>query len=82
MNHLGLKLSANKCSPPTQILKWLGFLINIKDMVIKIPDDKLEETLNECNSWKLGNLATRKDVQNLTVNFSSYQDVSHHQDGL
>ena len=62
---LGLDLAEDKCVPPTTELEWLGFKISSIHMSITIPEDKLNEILEECGTWTRGRCASRKDLQRL-----------------
>ena len=48
---LGVELAKDKCYPPCVRLTWLGFDINITDMRISIPVDKMNKVLEECDLW-------------------------------
>ena len=73
LNYLGLDISAHKCKPPCQLLTWIGYEIDTKNLIIKIPEDKLEEILVECKKWNINNMVTKKEVQKLAgkLNFIS-----------
>lgn len=63
---LGLSLAKDKCSPPTKRLEWLGYDINISQMTVAIPRDKLNQVLNECIQWSTRTKASRVMVQSIT----------------
>ena len=65
LKYLGLETSEHKCKPPRQILTWIGYEINTRDLIIKIPKKKLEDILDECKTWIIGNMVTKKEVQKL-----------------
>lgn len=48
---LGLALAMDKCSPPTKCLQWLGYNVDISEMTVAIPEQKLHQVLQECNQW-------------------------------
>ena len=58
-------MSFEKGISPRRVLTWIGYEINADKLIIKIPKDKLSDIIEECNKWKVGNLATRKEVQRL-----------------
>ena len=62
---LGLALSPEKCQPPAKQLEWLGFNISVSDMRVTIPQDKLDDTLAECQTWMQKSSASRKEMQRL-----------------
>ena len=62
---LGLVLALDKCSPPTQSLTWLGFVIDAPAMTVTLPADKIAEVLLECSAWRKKSHASRKQLQSL-----------------
>ena len=73
LNKLGLAVSNKKCIPPTQKLTWLGYSIDAKNNIIKIPEDKITEVIEECKLWSIGSKVTRKYIQHVAgkLNFIS-----------
>ena len=73
LDHLGLDVAHNKCIEPTTKLNWIGYNIDAQNLIIKIPKDKLDSIILECKTWVIGNLTTRKKVQQLAgkLNFIS-----------
>ena len=73
LKFLGLDISVKKCVPPTQQLTWLGYNINAKDLVIKIPNEKLQDIINECKLWNENSKVSRKYIQHIAgkLNFIS-----------
>ena len=73
LSFLGLDVSSKKCIKPTQNLIWLGYNIDSKRMIIKIPKDKLLEIIVECKLWTLDAEVTRKNIQHIAgkLNFIS-----------
>ena len=63
--HLGIQLSPEKCTPPTQVLEWLGFKLDVANMILTIPKDKLDSIVQECQRWLTAKAATRQDIQSL-----------------
>ena len=64
-SRLGLALSPDKCHPPTKTLEWLGFTISVEQMKVTIPQQKLDDTLEECQRWMNKPTASRKELQRL-----------------
>ena len=62
---LGLVLSPGKCIPSTKAIEWLGFNIDANAMQVTIPEEKLHDTLEECQTATHRRLASRKDLQKL-----------------
>lgn len=50
-DHLGLKLSHQKCTPPSTVVEWLGYKIDTNFMTISIPQQKMNEVIEECSKW-------------------------------
>ena len=73
LSYLGLNVSVKKCVPPTQRLTWLGYSINTKDLIIKIPEEKISEIINECKLWTINSKVSRKYIQHIAgkLNFIS-----------
>lgn len=64
-NSLGLNLAENKCVPPTQVIEWLGYEVNTINMSVRIPQEKLDQVLQECLLWTGRRRATRAMIQSL-----------------
>ena len=47
---LGLVLAPKKCTPPNNIITWMGFQIDVVAMTVTIPEVKLKEVLDECKT--------------------------------
>ena len=62
---LGVQLAPDKCSPPTQRLEWLGFIIDTVNFTLTIPQAKLAEIVDLCNQWALKKAATKKEIQSI-----------------
>lgn len=62
---LGLVLAPNKCLPPSQVIEWLGYEVNTKEMSISIPTHKLQQVLQECDLWLHRRKATKSMIQSL-----------------
>ena len=65
LSRLGLQVSLHKCIPPTTLLTWLGFSVDTRTMTVKIPKEKLSDTLLECKAWVPGMSASRRHLQRL-----------------
>lgn len=64
-SRLGLALAQHKCVPPTQIITWLGYLIDTTSMTVAVPQTKLDEVLQLCRSWMGKKRANLRMVQSL-----------------
>ena len=64
-NDLGLQLAPEKCIHPIQEIKWLGYHINTQEMIVSIPANKLQETVEECNKWTSKERATKNELQQI-----------------
>lgn len=62
---LGLQVSIEKCSEPTQNMIWLGFNIDVPTMTITIPQTKLNQVLSECKLWGKRSVASVKMIRSL-----------------
>lgn len=63
--HLGLQLAMDKCAPPSQHLQWLGYDIDIVNMLVSIPHEKLIQVQNECTRWISKDRASEHMIQSL-----------------
>lgn len=48
---LGLALAKEKCSPPARQIQWFGFDVDIPQMILAVPKEKLLRILQECRLW-------------------------------
>ena len=62
---LGLKLAPDKTCPPATTLEWLGFTFDSNQLIISVPQEKLDELLKETNSWLTRQWATKQQIQSL-----------------
>lgn len=67
---LGLAIAHEKSAAPTQTIEWLGFYIDTVNMVLKIPDQKIQDLIQETKSWKFRQTATRRELQCLAGRLS------------
>ena len=52
LKELGLVLSEEKCQwDPVQHLEWCGFLWNLAEFRVKVPDDKVVRIKEMARSW-------------------------------
>ena len=64
-SELGFKLAPDETEPPSTTLEWLGFLFNTNDMSITVPQQKLDDVLEETARWQHRDTATRQQIQSL-----------------
>lgn len=64
-SELGLQLAVEKCAPPTQVIQWLGYDINIPRMILSIPQEKMHQILQECKRWANRAKASKTMIQSL-----------------
>ena len=62
---LGLPISIGKSCPPSTSVTCLGIIINIKQGIITIPEDKLCEIHNSCIQWSTQTRATKNQLQSI-----------------
>ena len=65
LDDLGLPVSANKLTPPTRCLTCLGIEFDIDQACIRIPQDKVENIRQLCESWASKSKATKRPLQSL-----------------
>ncbi|KAI8490524.1 cytoplasmic pattern recognition receptor signaling pathway in response to virus [Branchiostoma belcheri] len=62
---LGLEESADKATPPSTCMTFLGVEYNSATMTKQVPQDRLAEALNELAAWETKKKATGTEVQSL-----------------
>ena len=62
---LGLKLAPDKTQTPSTVMEWLGFTFDTNDMSITIPQEKLDDILQEAEKWLHKSSATKQQIQSL-----------------
>ena len=72
---LGLQLAREKCAPPAQRMKWLGFMIDTTLMTHTISEDKLTEVLLECRSWLKTNQQPKREFSPRQASSYTCQNV-------
>ena len=62
---LGLPLAAHKMTPPTKVIQWLGIILNINTRTLHIPQEKIDQTLNDITGLYNATHMTRRQVQSV-----------------
>ena len=62
---LGVELAIEKDVPPTTCLDFLGFEVNTQSMEVKIPQKKLDEIVEECQTWRHVQRTSKKKIRSL-----------------
>lgn len=62
---MGFYVNWGKCTSPLQICTYLGVQINTRDMVLSLPENKMNELHNELNFFQGKRKAMKKQVQRL-----------------
>ena len=62
---LGLVLAPEKTQPPATTLEWLGFLFDTNELSITIPQQKLDDVLEEAARWADRKTASKQQNQSL-----------------
>ena len=60
---LGLTLALDKCTPPTQSITWLDFMIDSVNMSVTVSIAKFQEVVDECKLWSKKTKAMHKQFQ-------------------
>lgn len=63
MAELGLALAEQKCQPPAKQFTWLGFTIDTATMQIAVPQEKLQEIRQECDTWARRTKVKKQQLQ-------------------
>ena len=65
LQDLGLEISTNKLVAPSTAVVCLGILVDSVNQTISIPDKKLCEIIDMCQSWKDKVTCTKQQLQSL-----------------
>lgn len=65
LRDLGVDEAQDKAVPPSYIVEFLGILFNLLTLTMEIPKDKVEDLLEELESWSQRSLTTRKRMESL-----------------
>jgi hypothetical protein len=65
LTDLGIDQSFHKEQQPTQIIHWIGYLINTIDMTVSISPDKITEIMALLEQWAQKSTATSHQMQKL-----------------
>ena len=69
-NYISLPIEPSKCEGPARLLTYLGILIDSVNMLITLPPDKLQELLNEIQTWLDRDKCTKVELQSLVGKLS------------
>lgn len=64
-DRLGLQLASHKSSAPTKSMEWLGYAIDVTEMRVSIPQDKLQALIYDCTAWLNKKHANKRMVQSI-----------------
>ena len=62
---LGLDISIKKLCPPSTEVISLGILFDMVNRTMSVPDNKLQDICQVCDSWSDKRVAARNDLQSL-----------------
>ena len=65
LQELGVQESEPKATEPSSVMTWIGIEFNTLDMTLKMPQDKISETLKLVREWGNKTTATRHQLQHL-----------------
>ena len=66
MRHLGLPVAFEKVEGPAQVLTFLGVEIDIKDLILRLPDEKLADLRILLTTWDGRRWCRKSQLQSLT----------------
>ena len=64
LHQQGFEVSQKKLVHPSTVINCLGILVDTKNFILAIPDEKLQEILQLCLTWRHSN-CTKKQLQSL-----------------
>lgn len=62
---LGVKEATEKATPPTTKMFWIGVEFDTIDMIVRVPQFRIHETLSLCDQWVNLVCANRRQLQQL-----------------
>ncbi len=65
LKKVGLVEATEKRQPPSQVATWIGIQFNSLDMTMKMPADKVKETLLLVQEWARKTSASKRELQHL-----------------
>ena len=65
LNELWIDTSPEKLVPPTSRIEFLGVTLDSQMLTMEIPQDKIEDTKQELDTWLYKTKATRKEIESL-----------------
>ena len=65
LNDLGLEEAQEKASPPSTSMVWLGVHFDTVKQIMRLPEEKVKEVLDEVHMWQYKNTASRVQLQSL-----------------
>ena len=77
LDTVGLEVAEHKTCTPSNVMIWLGILIDSENMTKSIPDTKLLEIKTFVKSWENKVYATRREVQSLMGMLNFVSGVSY-----
>ena len=65
LQELGLPEAVDKTQPPATSVRWLGIIVDTKNMTLSIPQDKLQEVHNAVGRYAKARSINRRQLQSL-----------------
>lgn len=65
LEELGLKESSSKACPPSTCMPYLGVEFDTREMVMRVPAEKITEIREELSRWRRKTTATKRSLQQL-----------------
>ena len=62
---LGLPEAIGKTQPPSQRVRWLGVMIDAKQMAISMPEDKIKDVISKVDSMAMRRSTSKTHLQSL-----------------
>jgi hypothetical protein len=65
LQELGVQEATHKAAGPTTLFTWIGIVFDTTKMQIRMPEDKIKETIVILSTWAEKQIATRLQLQQL-----------------
>ena len=65
LSEIGLERSPKKSVPPTQMLEFIGNLVNTDSMTLGVTLDRKKEVMYELNNWRFKDTCSRSQLESL-----------------
>jgi hypothetical protein len=77
LTDLGIDQAIHKEQPPTQVIHWIGYIINTIQMTVSIPPEKIKEIIQMLCNWVTKQNASKHELQKVLGKLHYVSRCSH-----